>query len=59
MLDENDLSHDITLMYMQLPKSERALIGHKFGKTELVPGYSLNGLFIKCSFMEEDCNDER
>ena len=53
------MRHNVTLMYMQLPKSERILIGHKFGKTELIHGQIINGLFVKCSFMEEDCNDER
>ena len=53
-LDEHELRNNITLLYMDLPISVRMRIGHQFSSTE-----EMKGFFHSCSFLEEDCNNER
>lgn len=56
-LDENELRNNITLMYMKLPKAVRARVGHQLGWDSI--DWGVKGLLHSCSFLEEDCNNER
>ena len=56
LIDEDKLTNDITLLYMNLSKALRIRIGHQFATKSMT---TTNGFVHSCTFLEEDCNNER
>lgn len=58
LINEYKLKNDITLLYMNLSKALRIRIGHPFS-TENGIETGTKGFVHSCTFLEEDCNNER